>query len=156
MITLSNAGPQAALTAAMSARTLSVSPSFSAPTSITMSTSVAPAATTQAVSFAFTSVGIAPSGKPTTEQVATPEPASASATVGTQVGLTQTEKKWFSRASRQKRRTSARRASGFRMVWSMKPWRSATAMSMELSGGLRPWGLCFDCHRPCYQINISL
>ena len=119
MITLSTAPGQAARTVAMSSRTASWRPSFSAPIGITMSISCAPAAIAAAVSAALTADGMAPSGKPTTEQTRTSLPRSRSATNGTCTELTQTERKPCVRASSQNRATCASVASALRIVWSI-------------------------------------
>ena len=81
-----------------------------------MSISCAPARRAPAVSATLASVLVAPSGKPTTVQTLTGEPASSARTSGTQYGLTQTLAKLYWRASRQTLTTSARVASGLRMV----------------------------------------
>ena len=81
-----------------------------------MSISCAPARSAAAVSATFASVLVAPSGKPTTVQTFTGEPASSAATSGTQYGLTHTLAKRYWRASRQTLSTSLRVASGLRMV----------------------------------------
>ena len=86
---------------------------------MTMSTSSAPSSTAPRASKALTSLGVAPSGKPTTEHVRTPEPLSAVLTVLTQTGFTQTDLNWYSAASAQTLRISASLASGLSSVWSM-------------------------------------
>ena len=68
---------------------------------ITMSTSRAPFFTATAASAALLSAGIAPRGKPTTQQGVTPLPSSSLATRAMRLGLTQTEAKWCSFASSQ-------------------------------------------------------
>ena len=65
---------QASLTAAMSARTCSCRPDFSAPMLITMSISRAPARMTDRASWALISGIVAPNGKPMTDATGTPVP----------------------------------------------------------------------------------
>src|SRR4051794_37962956 len=86
---------------------------------MTMSISCAPARTAAAVSATFASVLVAPSGNPTTVHTFTGEPFNSAFTSGTQYGFTQTLAKLYWRASRQIFTTSARVASGLRIVWSM-------------------------------------
>ena len=81
-----------------------------------MSISCAPARTAACVSATLASVLVAPSGKPTTVHTFTGDPASSAFTSGTQYGFTHTLAKWYWRASRQTLTTSARVASGLRMV----------------------------------------
>ena len=107
MITLSTRVPMAALIARISSRTASVWPSFSQPTLITMSISSAPSATACVASKTLAAGAMAPSGKPTTAQTLTAEPASSVCAVGTQAELTHTEKNWCARASAHSWRMSA-------------------------------------------------
>ena len=116
MITFSFASPQAAFTAAMSASTLAQSPSLAAPMSMTMSTSRAPFFTATAVSAALLSVGMAPRGNPTTQQGVTSLPSSSFAARAMRPGFTQTEAKWYSRASAHSFSICAALASGFNRV----------------------------------------
>ncbi len=62
---------------------------------------------------------MAPRGKPTTQQVLTSLPASFSWARGTQQVLTQTEAKWYSRASSQSFSIWARVALALSRVWSI-------------------------------------
>ena len=103
-------------TATMSSRTASWSPPRSAPMLITMSISSAPSAIATPVSKDFTSVALAPKGKPTTVHTLTLDPASSTAAAGTQNGFTHTLAKPYCRASAHNLRMSATVASGFKRV----------------------------------------
>ncbi len=101
MITLRIAPPawHTRATPPMSPSTSSQSRDFSAPTLITMSTSVAPSRTAFCASKALDSGEVAPSGNPTTVHTSTSEPLSSSAHSLTHEGLTQTDAKPYLRAS---------------------------------------------------------
>ena len=95
-----------------------------------MSISQAPSSIARRASYAFTSGALAPSGKPTTQQVATPEPCRISEQRRTHVPFTHTLAKRFFLASSHSLSTSAAVASGFKSVWSMydamPPMRAAS------------------------------
>ena len=93
MITFSTLPAVACLTAAMSARNRSRSPSRRAPTSITMSISSAPSAMARTASSALAAAPEAPSGNPTTTQVFTALFFRRPATKPACTALTQTEAK---------------------------------------------------------------
>ncbi len=71
MMTLRILSPTAALTAAISSRTASVSPFFSRPMLMTMSTSAAPFSMAVLASNTLEAVSMAPRGKPITVQTGT-------------------------------------------------------------------------------------
>ncbi len=112
-------GRHTSTTASMSFWTALTSPDFSAPMWITMSTSDAPSKIARRVSYAFTSLAVAPSGNPTTVHTPTPLPCSRRAARVTHTGLMHTVANRYSAASRQSASISARVASAFSSVWSI-------------------------------------
>ena len=118
-MTFTGAGAAAATTAAISACTASHSSPRARPTFMTISISCAPAATAARASNALASAAIAPSGKPTTQHVLTPLPASACAAAAAQQELTHTLAARSALPSAHARRMSARVASGLSRVWSI-------------------------------------
>ena len=91
MMTFNRALPRmASATVLISFSTYSQSPSRAAPTEMTMSISWAPFSTHSFASAALMAEGVAPSGKPTTQQVLISVPSSSLATKEAKMGLTQT------------------------------------------------------------------
>jgi hypothetical protein len=106
-------------TAAMSDSTSASRPLFSAPMSMTMSSSVAPAASEPCASNTFVSVVELPCGNPTTVPTWTSLPARIAAARRTSTGRTQTDATSYSRASRQPASTNASSSSGRSREWSI-------------------------------------
>src|ERR1017187_6236299 len=125
-ITLRIAPPSWAVsaTARMSSSTVRRSPDLSAPIAITMSISLAPSRMARRASSAFISLGMAPSGNPTTVQTTEELPARRAAQRLTKTGLTHTDAKPNWAASSQSWSMSEYVASARRRVWSMKRARS--------------------------------
>ena len=102
-------------TAAISPSKSASRPSLTSSMLMTMSISSAPSATARAASKAFTSGLTAPEGKPTTQATLSPSGTSR----GSMEGETHTEKVPAPAPSSTMRATSARVASGLRIVWSI-------------------------------------
>src|ERR1035438_1517865 len=108
----------------MSSSTVRRSPDLSAPIAMTMSISLAPSRTARRASSAFISLGMAPSGKPTTVHTTEELPARRATQRLTKTGLTHTDAKPNWAASSQSWSMSEYVASARRRVWSMKLARS--------------------------------
>src|SRR5436309_4086666 len=110
----------------MSALTSSSRPDFSAPMSMTMSSSVAPAASAPCASKTFVAVVELPCGKPITVPTWTSDPSRIAFARRTSTGRTHTDATSYSAASRQPLSTNASSSSGRNREWSivLAIWRS--------------------------------
>ncbi|SHW94587.1 Uncharacterised protein [Mycobacteroides abscessus subsp. abscessus] len=132
MMTFKVADGTARRTASISACTAAKSPATAAPTSITMSISVAPAATARAASCALMDETCFPDGNPATAATRSFSTPSGRCT-GSIDGDTHTASTPRSTASATSARTSSGVASGLSRVWSMS---AATSLRVGQTAGV--------------------